>query len=291
MIPDTRTLAIATAMTLFIQFLYLLFLDRATKTYPGFRRWVWSGAGGFVSLLLISARGHIPDLFSIVIAQTLLGASILLLIAGMLEFTGAAIPRKAFIGIGAAIFVIHAIGTYVYPSYIGRTIAFAMTFAISSAFCYDLTSRRLRTVLPKGNRLLASVFLIQTLWYLLRVGILITGMHEGQDFMTPSWFNASTLLAQIGFSTAMIVGLVVLNAQRAEQELLMARDEINTLRGIIPICAWCKKIRHDSGSWQQIEEYVKSHADVDFSHGICPDCLPKYFEGIDQAGSRPPENQ
>lgn len=283
MIPDTRTLAIATAMTLFIQFLYLLFLDRATKTYPGFRRWVWSGAGGFISLLLIAARGYVPDLLSIVVAQTVLGASIMLLIAGMMEFTGVPVPQRTFFGIVTAIFVVHVIGTYVYPSYIGRTIVFALTFAVASAVCYDLTSRRLLTVLPKGNRLLAAVFLLQTLWYVLRVGLLLTGSHHAVDFMEPSWFNASTLLAQIGFSTAMIVGLVVLNAQRAEQELLMARDEINTLRGIIPICAWCKKIRHDSGSWQQIEEYVKSHADVDFSHGICPDCLPKYFEGMDEA--------
>lgn len=291
MIPDTRTLAIATAMTLFIQFLYLLFLDRATKTYPGFRRWLWSGAGGFVGLLLIAARGYVPDLFSIVLAQTVLGASILLLITGMMEFTGVRVPWRAFSVIAATIFVIHAVGTYAYPSYIGRTIVFAMTFAIASAVCYDLTSRRLLTVLPKGNRLLAAVFLLQTLWYLLRVGLLLTGSHHAQDFMEPSWFNASTLLAQIGFSTALIVGLVVLNAQRAEQELLQARAEINTLRGIIPICAWCKKIRHDSGSWQQIEEYVKAHADVDFSHGICPDCLPKYFEGTEASDGTAAENR
>jgi hypothetical protein len=81
--------------------------------------------------------------------------------------------------------------------------------------------------------------------------------------------------------TTIIVGLVVLNAQRVEQHLIKARNEVKALQGIMPICTWCRKIRHDSGSWQQIEEYVRAHADVDFSHGTWPDCLSKYLEGTE----------
>ena len=52
-----------------------------------------------------------------------------------------------------------------------------------------------------------------------------------------------------------------------------ARDEIQTLKGIIPICSYCKNIRSDEGSWEQLESYMKDHSDAEFSHGICPDCL------------------
>lgn len=55
-------------------------------------------------------------------------------------------------------------------------------------------------------------------------------------------------------------------------ELRSAITEIRTLSGLLPICANCKKIRNDQGYWEQIEVYIREHADVSFTHGICPDC-------------------
>lgn len=60
-------------------------------------------------------------------------------------------------------------------------------------------------------------------------------------------------------------------------ELQNALDNIKTLSGLLPICAGCKKIRDDKGYWAQVEEYVMAHTDAKFSHGLCPDCVPKYF--------------
>ena len=60
-------------------------------------------------------------------------------------------------------------------------------------------------------------------------------------------------------------------------KLQTALAEIHTLRGIIPICSSCKKIRTDSGAWEQIEVYIRDHSDADFSHGICPDCMKKLY--------------
>ena len=56
-------------------------------------------------------------------------------------------------------------------------------------------------------------------------------------------------------------------------ELREALTKIKTLKGLIPICAWCKKVRDDKGYWNEIESYVKEHSDADFTHGICPECL------------------
>ena len=65
-----------------------------------------------------------------------------------------------------------------------------------------------------------------------------------------------------------------LQARLAERvrELEAARDRERHLQGLLPICAWCKKIRNDRNYWQRVEEYLGEHADVRFSHGICPDC-------------------
>ena len=54
-------------------------------------------------------------------------------------------------------------------------------------------------------------------------------------------------------------------------------SEIQTLRGILPICASCKKIRDDKGYWNQIEAYISDHSEAQFSHGICPDCAKKLY--------------
>ena len=70
--------------------------------------------------------------------------------------------------------------------------------------------------------------------------------------------------------------------QREEliSELKAALDEIKTLRGILPICSHCKKIRDDKGSWNQLEKYIHDHSDAQFSHGICPDCIKEHYPEI-----------
>ena len=60
-------------------------------------------------------------------------------------------------------------------------------------------------------------------------------------------------------------------------ELKDALENIKTLKGLLPICASCKKIRVDSGYWEQIEVYVHEHSEAQFSHGICPDCMKKLY--------------
>lgn len=65
--------------------------------------------------------------------------------------------------------------------------------------------------------------------------------------------------------------------ERLIKELQEAMANVKTLRGFLPICAHCKNIRDDKGYWCSVEEYVRVHADVDFSHGICPRCLEKHF--------------
>jgi PAS domain-containing protein len=59
-------------------------------------------------------------------------------------------------------------------------------------------------------------------------------------------------------------------------ELQGALAEVKTLSGMIPICAWCKNVRNDTGYWSTVEQYVRSHTGATFSHGMCPDCIKKF---------------
>lgn len=65
--------------------------------------------------------------------------------------------------------------------------------------------------------------------------------------------------------------------ERLLQELQGALGKIKILRGFLPICASCKKIRDDQGYWNQIEEYIRDHSDAEFSHSICPECSKKLY--------------
>ena len=68
--------------------------------------------------------------------------------------------------------------------------------------------------------------------------------------------------------------------EKMNRDLTEALDEIKDLRGILPICAHCKKIRDDDGYWKQLETYFNKHAGIQFSHGICPKCAKELYPEI-----------
>jgi len=75
------------------------------------------------------------------------------------------------------------------------------------------------------------------------------------------------------------------NREKAVREREKALEDVRVLRGLLPICASCKRIRDDQGYWTQIEGYIKAHSEADFTHGICPECArklyPEFFKGKD----------
>ena len=77
----------------------------------------------------------------------------------------------------------------------------------------------------------------------------------------------------------------IFKVEKTEREKLIvslqkALAEVKTLSGMLPMCAWCKKIRDDEGYWQKIEAYFKSHADLDFTHCICNECAKKEYPDL-----------
>ena len=66
--------------------------------------------------------------------------------------------------------------------------------------------------------------------------------------------------------------------ERLVRELRAALSEVRTLREILPICSYCKKIRDDENYWQSVESYFSRHTNTRFSHGICPSCFEKLVE-------------
>src|SRR5215469_2048809 len=69
--------------------------------------------------------------------------------------------------------------------------------------------------------------------------------------------------------------MALLEFRRVSVHLADALNQIKTLQGLLPICAWCKRVRDDEGYWDQVEAYFHKYAGIDFTHGICPECLEK----------------
>ncbi len=73
------------------------------------------------------------------------------------------------------------------------------------------------------------------------------------------------------------LGQEIIERTRNEEELKSALTEVQTLSGLLPICASCKSIRDDKGYWKKIEYYLETHTDAVFSHGLCPDCMKEIY--------------
>jgi len=105
-------------------------------------------------------------------------------------------------------------------------------------------------------------------------------------FYQTTWFGVLAVLAGAGAFGGGMVWRLHLHRRR-ERELQEHVDralaEVHTLHGLLPICAWCKKVRNDGGYWEQIEVYVRDHSAATFSHGICPSCAARVESQSDTA--------
>ncbi len=99
--------------------------------------------------------------------------------------------------------------------------------------------------------------------------VAVEAVHKGaQDYLVKGQVPAALLRRSIRYA---------IERKKLLTELARSAKEIKTLRGFLPICANCKKIRDDKGSWTQIEAYISERSDAEFTHGLCPECVTKLY--------------
>lgn len=109
-------------------------------------------------------------------------------------------------------------------------------------------------------------------------------IFESSQIWNMQWWlwHATRLFAY--FIALSLIFKIYINIEKKKNILLIELQEaltnIKVLRGFLPICASCKKIRDDKGYWYQIESYIKEHSEAEFSHGICPECAEKFYPGM-----------
>ena len=125
--------------------------------------------------------------------------------------------------------------------------------------------RRMRATMPNA----ATYIILVTA----RGGLenVVRGLEAGADDYITKPFDPRELRARLH------VGVRIVQLQTALterfQELEDALKRLKQLQGLLPICSYCKKIRNDRNYWEQVDAYITSHSEAQFSHGVCPDCF------------------
>jgi phosphoserine phosphatase RsbU/P len=130
--------------------------------------------------------------------------------------------------------------------------------------------RRMRATMPNAG---TYIILVTARGGLENV---VRGLEAGADDYITKPFDPRELRARLH------VGVRIVQLQKALmerfQELEDALKRVKQLQGLLPICSYCKKIRNDRNYWEQVDAYITSHSEAQFSHGVCPDCYEMHLK-------------
>jgi len=104
----------------------------------------------------------------------------------------------------------------------------------------------------------------------------VSGLEAGANDYVTKPFHHSELRARVGVGARVLELQNSLADRVSELELLLT--QMKQLRGLLPICMYCKRIRNGKDYWQQVEAYIRDHSEAEFSHGICPECYEKMLK-------------
>lgn len=124
----------------------------------------------------------------------------------------------------------------------------------------------------------AFVFLAHGLFHATRLTLAASVAVQGGETDSTPWIQVIGDVEVSFFMVALFVSLLVAHLHFRNEELRAALGDVKFLSGLLPICAWCRKVRSDDGYWQQLEDYFAARRGVTFTHGICDSCNAKHLE-------------
>tara|TARA_B100000614_G_scaffold232549_1_gene227252 strand:- start:813 stop:1604 length:792 start_codon:yes stop_codon:yes gene_type:complete len=257
----------------------MLYVLKTRKTYDGFSQWAISSVIYIFALALLGLRNFIPDFFSVIVANTLIVTGNIFIAYGLERFTNSVNRIWLFVLLATVMIISFSFYTYFHPDTNARISIISSVIAVLYTYCAHVIHKQVPRLINTHNNFLVVTFSIQAIWLVLRIIQTVFVDDPVIDFMNAPAFHAITVIVFFCGNILITAGLIVLNFQRVEYDLSTVLAEVKTLRGLLPICASCKRIRDDHGLWNQIELYIENHSDAEFSHGICPECVQRLYPG------------
>ncbi len=295
---DVKTIFIADALTTALISLALFFYGKTYKTYPGFKHWTAGSLAASLAFAASALRGTIPEWISVLLVN---GAGVFAFIVrldGVAMFVqGKAVKRFLY----AVVPLEMALAGFFYFVHDSIDIRLAMITACAcpciwwiAAIFTDAAIREKKPFYSMAG-VIAMIYgttsLVRTTFWFLDspVGIFDNTLYSAVFFL-------SVLVFEVWFGLLFLM----MNSRRLEEELVAgektlkeqvvmlnkAMSEVKVLKGLLPICSSCKKIRDDDGYWTQLETYIDRHSEATFTHGVCPECAARMMTEYDKAARR-----
>lgn len=278
----------STILNLFLA-MTMAFFYRAHKTFPGFGHWTVGGFALAVSYFMMAFRGIVHTGISIFAVNLLVPLAGVLYLDGMRRFLSLPPMWRGMYIIPVVVGILSLFTLYFFDS--GPLRSFMVSFSFSMLHLY--TAWLVYREYPKTKSIF---YLIISVEMFCASVVLITRSvtaltSDSYRILVDSPIESAFFITVMVLQIIISLSFILLNTERFEKDLMLAQsslesnvrqlvtalEEVKTLRGILPICANCKKIRDDSDNWVQMEVYVRDRTEADFSHGICPDCMTKLY--------------
>jgi hypothetical protein len=286
-LPHLANLSAIYAMMALIGLLSPILLYRLWRQsrhqYQGLGLMFHHAVAGFVGVSLLASRETLPKFFAITTGSACVCLGAMLGLWGVQRILGQrpSYRRDSVLLVGA--FLAHALLLLSDP---GRPARIVITLSIL-AFFYGRTAFVLFFKVEDHVRPVAAfsawVASVVVSLSLVRLGFNLASIATVNLYQIPVTEAVITILIQVGitafdFSLILLVaGLSVLSLRQREEALAAERDalkkalsENRALRKLLPVCAWCHKVRNDQGYWSEVREYFTASNEV--THGVCPDC-------------------
>lgn len=279
---DLRTLIAVAEISAIVMAVFFAWFSRAERSRH-LVFWTLGFALKSMAFMFIYERASLPRWLSMGVANLMVVLALQMFQAGVLALHDRWMrwgPVLAFdlVVLGSLLLLERMVG------YTAFLLALSFFIAMANA----MTIQALLYRIPKGmvqvQAVTAFLFGVDILLLLLRAVLMQAPGGVGSD---PMLLTRVIFLKEILF--CMLLGTAFLSMiyrhshlkkMTLIEDLEYALARVNTLQGLLPICAWCKKIRDDKGEWQQLEEYVRRCTDAEFSHGICPECAARMSEAL-----------
>ena len=255
----------------------LIYTYRKQKTYPGFKLFIISILLSGLGSYLISLRHLIPAFLSVVLSNSFIITSQILFLWSVHNFCNIRKNLKADILLIALFILCFYFFTYIKENISIRIIIISAFDVLISLRIFTASFKDVKKIFSNIFLPLTASALLMAIISLFRLSFYSLNYKYESDFMSSDIINSTVYLIHASLIFFRHLSFIMLNNYRSYKDLEESKKEIFKLQKLLPMCSHCHKIRDDKGYWEKLELYLIKNSDILISHGICPDCLEKYY--------------